>query len=546
MNLPENVDGAGLKVYSIDGEPGERQLPDADVVGAKAANLMRMAGLGLPVPPGFVLGTDHCARYFDAGGRLPDGFKKTLAGAVERLESVSNQRFGGSSRPLLVSVRSGAAQSMPGMLDTVLNVGLNDVTVSGLIRSTGNPRLAWDSYRRFIQTYAEVVHGCHKESFEALVREAIAGARIEHESELDTPCLRQLTHEFQALFSAITGSVFPQDPLRQLFAAVEAVFRSWMNEKAVEYRRLKHFDNLIGTAAAVQTMVFGNAGATSGAGVGFSRNPATGEKRLYLDFAFNAQGEDVVAGRHATSGGEELRLVLPEVYGEIESLARTLENEFRDLQDFEFTVQDGKLSVLQARAGKRTPLAALNIAVDMVDEGLIEPDLALRRLDGFDLQNIAATRFANADGDVLAVAAPASVGVASGRIAFDSRRAKAWAAEGTAVVLVRRDASTDDLEGIGVADGVLTMAGAKTSHAAVVARELGKVCLVGCRQLLLGQDTATCTIGGRTFAEGEYLSLDGDNGRVFAGRRAVVSEAPADKLSRVARWRDGDGAAAGA
>ncbi|MEQ8233038.1 MAG: PEP/pyruvate-binding domain-containing protein, partial [Gammaproteobacteria bacterium] len=464
-------------------------------------------------------------------------FRAQLAMALERLETVTGQRLGSSRRPLLVAVRSGAPVSMPGMLETVLNVGLTDASVGGLVRATGNPRLAWDCYRRLVRAWAEVVHGCSGERFDALVAEALAAHGLAGENELDAPTLRGLTVASLALFRALTGQAFPQDPLQQLEQAIEAVLRSWTRDHARAYRSAHGIDDDLGTAVTVQAMVFGNAGATSGAGVGFTRDPATGAHRLYIDFAFNAQGEDVVAGRHAGAGGAALARVLPQVEHEIATLADTLEEAFRDMQDFEFTVQDGRLHMLQTRAGKRSPLAALTIAVDLVDSGRLTPAEALERLAGIDVDSITLDRFADADGDVLARATPAGIGVASGRVAFDAAQARTWREAGDAVVLVRHEAATSDFAAMRLASGILTAVGAKTSHAAVVARELGRVCLVACDALHIDADGGGCRIGARRVRAGDHLALDGNRGLVFAGPRPIAHDAPADLLARVRAWR---------
>ncbi|MEQ8661200.1 MAG: PEP/pyruvate-binding domain-containing protein [Gammaproteobacteria bacterium] len=524
-------------IYPLEPGAAAARLPGAHAAGGKGASLLRLAALGLPVPAGFVIGTSLCGHYHAHGATLPQALRAPLAGALERLETVTARRLGSHRRPLLVAVRSGAPASMPGMLETLLNVGLNEVTVGGLVRATGNPRLAWDCYRRFVRAYAVVVHGCGGERFDALVTAALAEHGLGAESELDTPTLRALTSASQALFRALTGAPFPQDPRTQLDAAIAAVLRSWGSAHARAYRAAHAIDETPGTAVTVQAMVFGNAGPTSGAGVGFTRDPATGARRLYVDFAQNAQGEDVVAGRHAGAGGATLARVLPAVDSAVAALAGTLEEAFHDMQDFEFTVQDGELYLLQTRAGKRTPLAALTIAVDLVDEGRLSPRDALARLAGLDVEAITQDRFADDDGAILARATPAGIGVASGRIAFDADQAAAWAAAGDPVVLVRQEATTSDFAAMQLAAGILTVLGAKTSHAAVVARELGRVCLVGCEGLEIDAPGQACTLAGRRLRAGDQLALDGNRGLVFAGPRAIVREAPAALIERVRGWR---------
>ncbi|TSA15212.1 MAG: pyruvate, phosphate dikinase [Betaproteobacteria bacterium] len=497
-----------------------------------------MAAIGLPVPAAFVLSTAFCRDYYAAKGVLPEGFRELLRGNLRELERLSGLSFGGERRPLLVSVRSGAAVSMPGMLDTVLNVGLNDATVAGLVRMTGNPRLAWDSYRRLIQSFAEVVHGAKPDAFDAARARLLKAARLVHASELDFIALRDLAAEYQEIYREATGEGFPQSPLDQLVAAAEAVFRSWSGRKALEYRRIHRLRGATGTAVCVQTMVYGNSGGTSGSGVAFTRDPATGENALYMDFLFNAQGDDVVSGRHEVGDCAQIGALLPEVVPQIESLRQRLEAEFGDLQEFEFTLQNGQIYLLQTRSGKRTPLAALRIAVEMVAAGLIEPAAALRRLKGHKLQAIQTEAIRAREGQTpLARAIPAGVGVAVGEIALDADTARRRAAAGKSVILVREDISTDDVAGIANAAGILTARGGRTAHAAVVARQLGKVCLVGCRGLAIDLAKRNCNIGGKALREGQIVSLDGGAGDIYAGAVDVVRTKPERELAAVASWR---------
>ncbi len=510
----------------------------AAVMGSKASGLLQLAQLGLPVPPAFVLGTALCREYFVRGGRLPDGTRGLLAQGLSRLEQVTGRAFGGARRPLLVSVRSGAPVSMPGMLQTILNVGLCEHNLRSLLRSSGDPRQVRDCYRRLVRDFTEAVHGADAEQFDSLVTRHCVQQGLASSSELDSVALREIAEESLQLALALTGQPFPQDPMEQLQAAVQAVFRSWNDEKARHYRRTNGIDDTLGTAVTVQAMVFGNCGGTSGAGVGFTRDPATGENRLYLDFLFNAQGEDVVSGRH--SGHETVRLSqrLPLVAAELERMRAVLEAEFHDMQDFEFTVENGRLYLLQTRSGKRTPWAALRIAVDMVCERLIAPAEALRRLDGIALERLERLRLADeVTAQPLSTATPASIGVASGKIILDSARAAELAARGESVILVRPDISTADAEGIGAAHGVLTAAGSRTSHAAVVARQLGKVCLVNCQALRAQPQESSCTIGDVHLHEGDALTLDANTGRIYAGLLPVVRERPQAALAQVAAWR---------
>lgn len=512
----------------------------AGTMGSKAYGLLRLARIGLPVPPAFVLGTRLCREYFERGRRLPDDLRETLAYGLGRLEAATGRAFGSPRRPLLVSARSGAAVSMPGMMETVLNIGLGERTLRGLLRVTGNPRQAMDCYRRLIRDYAGVVAGAAPAPFEILVerecrRGGLAGAR-----ELDTAALSSIAQDSLELVAALTGEAFPQDPMAQLLGAVEAVFRSWDSDKARRYRALNGIPETGGTAVTIQAMVFGNAGSQSGAGVGFTRDPASGENRAYLDFLLNAQGEDIVAGRHPVGDTERLARRLPKVAAELARLPGLLEAEFGDMQDFEFTVENGCLYLLQTRDGKRTPWAALRIAVDLVRECRITPDEALARLDGLALDRLERTRLApGAAAEPLASAVPASIGVATGEIVLDPARAVEAKAAGRKVILVREDIATEDIAGLAAADGVLTAAGGRTSHAAVVARQLGKVCLVGCSTLAIPAGEGVCLLGGTRLREGDTISLDGDGGRIYAGELPLVRERPEAELAVLAAWRAG-------
>jgi pyruvate,orthophosphate dikinase len=517
--------------------PGAR-LPQggADAVGNKAWHLMQLARAGLPVPAAFVLPTGWCrARH---GGTADDAaLRHALTAGIARLESATGLGFGSGRRPLLVSVRSGGAVSMPGMLETVLDVGLTPTSVEGLIRLTGNPRLAWDSFRRLIQGFAEVVAGLPTAPFDALVRDAIASEQVDGERELDHRALRGLTLGMLDQFAALAGAPFPTDPMAQLEQAAAAVFRSWDAPKAATYRRMNGVDDAAGTAVTVQTMVFGNAGGASGAGVGFTRDPASGERALYFDFCFNGQGEDVVAGRRTATDPDRLRRMLPSVFDDLQTTAGRLEAQFHDTQDFEFTVQEGRLYLLQTRAAKRTPWAALRIAVDMVAEGLITPGQALAQLDGIDPATVVRTRFATPTTTPLASATVASPGAASGPIALTSTMAERLAARGTPAILVRQETVTDDIAGMAHAAGILTASGSRTSHAAVVARQLGKVCLIGCPALTIDATQQACRIGDAVLAEGEIISLDGNAGTIYRGEIEVVRERPDRELAIIAGWR---------
>ncbi len=532
------ADGWTPSVYFVGGGQSDVAGVTPATVGGKAYGLMRMDRAGLAVPPAFVLGTDLCQAYRAAGGRLPRDLAEVLGAHVRHLENATGRIFGGSRRPLLLSVRSGAPVSMPGMLDTVLNVGLNDRTVHGLIRATGNPRLAWDSYWRLIRAYATVVRRLPAQPFDEPVQARLSDELCPNPRDLDAVALRALVRESLDTFEELEERAFPQEPMQQLLEAIEAVLGSWCSERAVEYRRLNDIDDSIGTAVTAQVMVFGNAGSSSGSGVAFTRNPATGDDELYMDFVPDAQGEDVVSGRATAIDTELFPGWLPEVHAALERSRHLLETEFKDLQDFEFTVEEGRLYLLQTRPGKRTPWAALRIAVDLVEGGLIDPALALERLAGYDLESLERRRLRPGAGEApLATATPASIGVATGAIAFDNDTAASFAEAGRRVILVRDAISTEDIRGLALADGILTARGSRTAHAAVVAREMAKVCLVGCGALRIDSSRRRCAIGERLFSEGGHLSLDGESGRIFAGRLTVERERPLESLAAVERWR---------
>jgi len=520
---------------------------DLDALGSKAWGLMRMSRQGLRVPPAFVLGTAVCRDFLARGAELSDEVRGLLETGLARLADATGQRFGDARRPLLLAVRSGAPVSMPGMMDTILNVGLSDHNLSGFLRSTGNPRLVRDCYRRLVRDFTTVVHGSTAAPFDALIERRCREEGVASARDLDSASLTELCT--QSLETALTtaGKPFPQRPMDQLEQAVAAVFRSWNSERARQYRHLNGIDDHMGTAVTVQAMVFGNSGSTSGAGVGFTRDPATGENRLYFDFLFNAQGEDVVSGRYPLQDGARLERQLPLVARELQRIKLLLEGEFRDMQDFEFTVADGRLYLLQTRTGKRTPWAALRIAVDLVEEAQMTPSEALARLEAYELERIERTRLTDSAGtEPLATAVTASIGVAVGALAFDSKRAVELAAQGQHVVLVRTEIATEDVAGIAAADGVLAAAGGRTSHAAVVARQLGKVCLVGCSAVSIDASGHSCQIDGQRLREGEPITLDGDTGRVYRGSLSVIHERPYRELAAIRRWHAAPAAPIGA
>lgn len=515
--------------------------PSAETMGFKAFNLLRMAALSLPVPPAFAIGTLYCRdEAFRSRASQPDLWRPGL----QALEHATQLRFGDARLPLLLSVRSGAPVSMPGMMETLLNIGLCDATLAGFLRQTGNPRLVWDTYRRLVASYGEVVAGVPPSIFDS-ESATLVGTRDER--ELDFAELRALTHRYLEAYAGAAGKPFPQDPQAQLVGAIGAVFASWTSTKACEYRRQRDVPDAVGTAVTVQTMVYGNAGGRSGSGVGFTRDPVSGEPKLWIDFLFNAQGEDVVSGRRSAYGHDELAAVMPAVWQALSDTAAKLEREFGDMQDFEFTVQDSHLYLLQTRNGKCSAQALARIALDLSDAGVISGDVARERTATLKLDELATTRTVSSDGKPLAPlshAASASSGVAVGEIAFDEVAARARHTAGASVILVRHDAETADIAALELAAGLLTQRGARTSHAAVVARQLGKVCLVGCAEMQLDQTGRTLQIGETTLHEGDQLTLDGNDGAVYAGAVHTAVEPLVDLQARLKHLRKAQGKAA--
>ncbi|WP_455231539.1 PEP/pyruvate-binding domain-containing protein [Geopseudomonas aromaticivorans] len=498
-------------------------------LGFKAWNLARMAALGLPVPPAFVLGTGWCGQ--------PEATSWLWQRPLQELEHATGLGLGDIRRPLLLSVRSGAPVSMPGMMETLLNIGLTEATLPGMVRLTGHPRLAWDAYRRLIAGYGEVVAGIDSEHFEADL-DAVREDRDER--ELDFAALREVASRHLATYAREAGEAFPQDAQVQLREAIAAVFASWHSAKAHAYRELHGLSHAMGTAVTVQRMVFGNAGGLSGSGVGFTRNPSSGEPLPWVDFLFNAQGEDVVSGRRSAHGHDELANVAPQVWEALLQATEQLETTFGDMQDFEFTVQNGELFLLQTRTGKRTPQAAARIALDLGEQGVIAPEVVLERTRELDARALALRVVANTGGQPLtplARAASAASGVVCGEIALDEAQVRARKAAGARVVLVRRDAETADIAALDLADGLLTQRGARTSHAAVVARQLGKVCLVGCEGLVIDEHSRTLSIGSLALHEGDTITLDGNQAVVYAGTTHVVEQVPEELLERLERLR---------
>jgi pyruvate, orthophosphate dikinase len=528
-------------VYFYEGGNADGNAQMKALLGGKGANLAEMANLGLPVPPGFTITTDICTYYYEHNGEYPPDLKGQVEEALHRLEEIMGRKFGDPENPLLVSVRSGAAVSMPGMMDTVLNLGLNDNTVQGLIKLTGDERFAYDCYRRFINMYGDVVLGLKPEShdehdpFDEIIEEMKKKRGVEYDNQLGATDLRDLVERYKALIRERKKLEFRQDPVDQLWGAITAVFGSWNNPRAIAYRELNGIPDDMGTAVSVQAMIFGNMGEDCGTGVAFTRNPATGENVFYGEYLINAQGEDVVAGirtplpinRHQKGDIEGLSLeeAMPEIYSQLEGIRATLDRHYRDMQDVEFTIEKGKLWMLQTRSGKRTGFASFKIAVDMVRQGIISKEEALLRVDPDHMNQLLRPTFdpkakqeAERDGAFLARGLAAGPGAATGRVVFNAADAEEWVRKGEIVILVRLETSPDDIRGMHASRGILTARGGMTSHAALVARQMGKVCIVGCSALEIDYHGRRMVIGDRVIREGQYLSLDGTTGDVLAGQ----------------------------
>ncbi|MHC4953491.1 MAG: pyruvate, phosphate dikinase [Planctomycetota bacterium] len=513
-------------VFFFGDEATEGDATQRPLLGGKGANLAEMCNIGLPVPAGFTIATSVCRRFYEEDQTVPADVVTQIDAAIERLERAMNRKFGDSAHPLFVSVRSGAAVSMPGMMDTVLNLGLNDSTVDGLAADSGNRRFALDGYRRLIQMFGDVVMGCDHQRFETALSDVKASRSAIHDTDLDEGAMEEVVRRFREVYRDHVGKDFPQDPRTQLGHAIEAVFRSWNTARAKKYRQIHSITGLIGTAVNVQAMVFGNLGDTSGTGVCFTRDPSTGENIFYGEYLVNAQGEDVVAGIRTPEPIERLEQDMPEVYHQLISIKDRLEAHYTDMQDLEFTVQEGHLYMLQTRAGKRTAGAAVRMAVEMAREGLIDEATSIRRVDPATLDQLLHPTFdPNAERTVLSFAGlPASPGAVSGRIVFDAESAEEWAARGESVILVRRETSPEDIGGMHAAKGILTALGGMTSHAAVVARGMGTCCVAGCGEAQIDTAAHTLTIGGETLNEGDWISLDGSTGEVMLGQ--VKTRAP--------------------
>ena len=512
-----------------------------NLLGGKGANLAEMTALGLPVPQGFTITTEACTQYYEDGRKINDEIQAEIMEYIEKMEDITGMKFGDKENPLLVSVRSGARASMPGMMDTILNLGLNEDVVEVLAEKSQNPRWAWDCYRRFIQMYSDVVMEVGKKYFEELIDKMKESKGVKLDTELTAEDLKVLADQFKAEYKDKIGVDFPTDPKEQLMGAVKAVFRSWDNPRANVYRRMNDIPYSWGTAVNVQMMAFGNMGDTSGTGVAFTRDPATGEKKLMGEFLMNAQGEDVVAGVRTPQPIAQLAEVMPECYNQFVEICKILEDHYRDMQDMEFTIQDKKLYMLQTRNGKRTAAAALKIAVDLVDEGMITEDEAILRVEPKQLDSLLHPQF---DAAALKQAQPigsglaASPGAACGKVVFTAEDAKEWVAKGEKVVLVRLETSPEDIEGMVAAEGILTVRGGMTSHAAVVARGMGTCCVSGCEAIKMHEDDKYFALGGKTFKEGDYISIDGSTGNIYGEAVKTTEASISGNFGRFMAWAD--------
>jgi len=526
-------------VYRFGGPQTDGDATMRTLLGGKGANLAEMARLGLPVPPGFTITTEVCAAFYANARRYPDTLRDEVAAALAQVEAAVGARFGDPANPLLVSVRSGARASMPGMMDTVLNLGLTDATVDGLAARSGDARFAWDSYRRFIQMYASVVLGVPHHAFEDILDDHKRGAGARQDTDITADGWREVVGEYTDLVARATGRPFPQDPAEQLWGAIGAVFDSWMTPRAVTYRRLNDIPADWGTAVNVQAMVFGNMGADSATGVAFTRDPSTGENYFYGEFLINAQGEDVVAGIRTPEPMRAMADALPEVYAQLCDVRARLEGHFRDVQDLEFTVQRGRLYLLQTRTGKRSAAAAIKIAVDMVGEGLITREEAVARIDPASLdQLLHPTLDPDAPRDIVAKGLPASPGAACGAVVFTSEAAQDKYAAGQAVILCRTETSPEDIHGMHAAAGIVTARGGMTSHAAVVARGMGKPCVAGAGALHIDYGARSITVAGRSIREGDTLTIDGATGEIFAGQIPTVQPELSGDFETLMGWAD--------
>ena len=512
-----------------------------NLLGGKGSNLAEMTKLGMPVPQGFTITTEACTQYYADGEKINEEIQSQIMEYIVKMEEITGKKFGDLNNPLLVSVRSGARASMPGMMDTILNLGINEDVVEVIAKKSGNPRWAWDCYRRFIQMYSDVVMEVGKKYFEELIDKMKEEKGIELDTDLTADDLKTLSVQFKAENKSKLGTDFPTDPKEQLMGAVKAVFRSWDNDRAIYYRRMNDIPSSWGTAVNVQAMVFGNLGDTSGTGVAFTRNPATGEKKLFGEFLMNAQGEDVVAGVRTPETIDKLKDIMPDAYNQFVEICGILENHYRDMQDMEFTIEDKKLYMLQTRNGKRTAAAALKIACDLVDEGMISEKEAVAMIDPKQLDallhpqfDVTALKNATPIGEALA----ASPGAACGRAVFNAEDAVKWANNGEKVILVRLETSPEDIEGMHCAQGILTVRGGMTSHAAVVARGMGTCCVSGCGEIKMDEKNKQFTLGGKTYKEGDYISLDGSTGKIYGEAIPTVAASLSGDFGRIMAWSD--------
>ena len=512
-----------------------------ELLGGKGANLAEMTRAGLPVPQGFTVSTEACTQYYNDGRQINDDIQAQIYEGLAKMEEICGKKFADPENPLLVSVRSGARASMPGMMDTILNLGLNDEVVEGLAKFTNNPRFAYDSYRRFIQMFSDVVMELSKKRFEEIIDQLKDEKGVKLDTELDTDDMKELVVRFKAFYKEEKGEDFPTEPKVQLMEAVKAVFRSWDNPRANVYRRMNEIPYDWGTAVNVQAMVFGNSGDNSGTGVAFTRNPATGERKLFGEYLINAQGEDVVAGVRTPSPIAHLQEQMPEVYNQFAEIADRLEKHYKDMQDMEFTIENGKLYMLQTRNGKRTAAAALKIAVDLVDEGMIDEEEAVLRVEPKQLDSLLHPQFdaeAVKKAEVIGKGLAASPGAACGKVVFTAEDAKAWHENGEKVVLVRLETSPEDIEGMQVAQGILTVRGGMTSHAAVVARGMGTCCVSGCGEIAVDYDNKLFTLAGKTYHEGDYISIDGSTGNIYGEAIPTAPASISGDFGRFMSWAD--------
>ena len=512
-----------------------------NLLGGKGANLAEMTNLGLPIPQGFIVTTEACTDYYNSGKMIQDEIKDQIFDSLRKLEETEGKKFGDIENPLLVSVRSGARASMPGMMDTILNLGLTDVVVEGFAKKTGNPRFAYDSYRRFIQMFSDVVMEIPKSKFERVLDDIKESKGYKADSDLTAEDFKNVIAQFKALYKEEMGTDFPQEPVEQLIEAVTAVFRSWDNPRAIYYRRMNDIPGDWGTAVNVQAMVFGNLGDTSGTGVAFTRNPSTGEALIYGEYLINAQGEDVVAGIRTPNPISHLEEDMPEVYKEFMRIAHLLEEHYKDMQDMEFTIEDKKLYFLQTRSGKRTAHAALQIACDLVDEGKITKEEAIKRIDAKSLDQMLHPGFDNKvikASTPIGSALPASPGAAAGKVYFTAEAAKKAGERGERVILVRLETSPEDIEGMHASKGILTVRGGMTSHAAVVARGMGVACVSGCAEISINEEAKYFSLGGETIKEGDYISLDGSSGNIYLGDIPTVEVGISGNFDRIMKWAD--------